>query len=132
MNDLVEQLRWRKETYGFGSVELWERRQRRPWNAPNSRNHQVGPGEHMSREIRITDGQGIPIDDADVPIIARLVEGRTIVKFEREPDSGEDWPHGANSVTLTLDDGSTLDFSGWGYDSSGCDTGYTPRSEESK
>lgn len=45
--------------------------------------------------------------------------GRTIVGFDREDDTDEAWPQSANSVTLHLDDGTTVDFVGYGYDASG-------------
>jgi hypothetical protein len=63
------------------------------------------------------------VTDADV--LARLLVGRTIVAAERTPDTGEPFQLGENTVTLTLDDGAQVEFSGEGYDASACVTFYS-------
>jgi hypothetical protein len=120
---LVEQVRWAKESFSFPSPEAFEERRGEKWVTADSRNHRVVAGG-IEREVR--EGDTVEVDDARSPLIADLVEGRKIVKFEREPDPDYDWAHGENTVTLTLDDGAVLTFVGVGYDSSGCVTSYTP------
>jgi hypothetical protein len=58
--------------------------------------------------------------------LRELLVGRRIVGAEREPDSGKRYELYENTVTLTLDDGATVRFAGWGYDASCCETTYTP------
>lgn len=65
------------------------------------------------------DEPDVEITDANIDEWRPRIVGRTITAFDREPDSKEEWPQGENSVTLTLDDGTRLEFYGWGYDSSG-------------
>lgn len=68
--------------------------------------------------------QGEIIDEL-VEQFTPMIEGRTIVKFERATDSDDRWSDGCNTVHLTLDDGAVLRFEGWGYDASGLSTYYT-------
>lgn len=67
-------------------------------------------------EIEVTD------DNKDSLFVALI--GKRIVSIEREPDSKESFQHGENSVRITLDDGSSLYFMGFGYDASGLTTFY--------
>lgn len=72
------------------------------------------------------------VETENLEQVTHLLIGRTITAFVREPYSGEDWGHGENSVTITLDDGAELSFTGWGYDASGLNTYYkaAARAEE--
>jgi hypothetical protein len=61
------------------------------------------------------DEQQNPVDEIEVDTdgVQALV-GRTIVSAFREPPSTESWPHGDQTLTLTV-----WRFDGWGYDASG-------------
>lgn len=123
MNDL-EELRWKAERFTFQTPDDFERRRGEKWIRAGTRNHGHW-AKGIQREVRV-DGDAIAIDDRGAERLQRLIIGRSIVGFEREPHSGEDWSHGENSVTVLLDDGSLLRFIGFGYDSSGLDTFYSP------
>lgn len=70
---------------------------------------------------------GLEVTDSET--LSRLLVGRKIVAADREPDSGDDWQHGENTVTLTLDDGASVKFVGSGYDASACVTYYATARE---
>lgn len=58
-------------------------------------------------------------DENQYEIIPSMV-GRTITAITRELDTpGNGFHHGENSVSITLDDGRVLRFTGHGYDASG-------------
>jgi hypothetical protein len=63
----------------------------------------------------------IEIDDENSALLQQFV-GRTIKSISRTPDSGLEWAHGENSVTIIFADGSALEFTGYGYDASGLST----------
>ena len=81
---------------------------------------------HFEAGKRRSDRQGLTVEDEHNELFARLLAGRTIVKAERDPHSGEDWTFEENSVQLTLDDGAELTFTGMGYDASSLITTYHP------
>lgn len=136
-DDLIEQMRWSQHRYTFNTPEEFEGRRGTGWYT-EGRNHGTwqkpdashydrtnGLDSGIQREER--DGSGcLEVVDTTLPAARRLIEGRTIVAFEREADSGEDFSHGENTVTITLDDGAVLNFTGVGYDASGCVTTYSP------
>ena len=78
-------------------------------------------------EVALEEGE---IIDELVEQFTPMIEGRTIVKFERATDPDDEWTDGCNTVHLTLDNGAVLRFEGWGYDASGLSTYYTAPSED--
>lgn len=130
-DELIEELRWDPQQLGFASPEEAETRRKEKWVTKDSRNHSVreyktlggGTSRGIYREVRRSEND-LSVEDIHTPIVKQLVEGRTIVSFERENDSGVDWSHGENSVIITLDDGSKLSFMGQGYDASSLITYY--------
>lgn len=65
------------------------------------------------------------IEDKSTQAFCELVVGRRIVSVEREPDI-HDKDMGSNPVTIILDDGSKIEFDGWGHDYCGLTTRYAP------
>lgn len=59
------------------------------------------------------------VDDSNSAELLKLLLRRTIVDVTREPTHKEDWSHGNNSLTITLDNGTKIELWGWGHDASG-------------
>ena len=122
---------WRREEFTYASPDEFERSRGEKWVAPGTRNHttwQRGAQHGIAREVRQT-GEWWSVEDEHKAALTPLLRGRTIVSVEREPSSDYEWSHDENDVTITLDDGSRLCFSGWGYDASGVNTSYSPPRE---
>lgn len=67
----------------------------------------------------------IKIEDGNFSDFKVLIEGRRIISIVRAKNAPPNsWEHGENHVTITLDDGAELFFTGWGHDASGLDTYY--------
>jgi hypothetical protein len=63
----------------------------------------------------------IEIEDHNAAILARFV-GMKVASITREPDTGESFQHGENSVTIIFEDSSELHFLAFGYDASSLGT----------
>jgi len=127
-NSAVEALRWATERTSFPTPEAFEASREEPWIRPGTRNHgtficdwhpHIGE-TGLTREVRRNDDE-LLIEREHAGLLPSLVVGRTIVAIERDT---RDLGMGADSVTITLDDGSTLDFEGWGHDEWGLNLTY--------
>lgn len=125
-----ELLRWERSEYTTTSPEDFEQRRKEKWDKPGTKNHgaRVRGRDTLMVRDEMQKGPWFSVGDEHGEVLTPLFEGRVVASIKREPDSGEDWPQGANDVTITFTDGSQLLFSGWGYDSSGCSTSYKPAS----
>jgi len=86
----------------------------------------AGAGYHPSHPDSTRFAVPWTIEDRSFEAFSALVTGRTIVQVSRDPSTDESFPTGANSVRITLDDGSAIQFDAWGYDAWGLDTSYEP------
>lgn len=117
-DEAAEHFKVKRERYTFSTGKEAERQWRAPWPGEQA----IAHGTHEGGIWREVPCEGREVEDGDLSALKALVEGQTITGIEREPDSGEAWNHDENAVTLTLSNGVVLEFSGWGYDASGCAT----------
>lgn len=127
MNEPPEEaVRWRWDRRVFRTPEEHDERltDEAPWLS-RGRNHRTRSEGGIERQVR-DDEEFVEVLDEHGDLLGDLVVGRTIIAIERESSTDEAFPQGANDVTITLNNGTRLHFTGWGYDASGLYTSIAP------